>query len=167
MRLVLREPSVDDYATVASWVADASACALWAGARFPFPFAARDLPDLIRVAKGASYVLCDENAATLAFGQYRVPRTGAVHLCRIIVAPHARGDGLGKVLCRMLIEEGVRATGATAVTLRVYRNNVAARAVYRSLGFLPVEEGSNPEVLWMRAQAASTPLAEAKGPFTA
>lgn len=79
---------------------------------------------------------------------------GAVHLGRIILAPAARGKGLGRVLCRQLATRAVHSTGANTVTLRVYRDNPVAVALYTGLGFTPVESESDEDVLFMRAEAA-------------
>jgi ribosomal protein S18 acetylase RimI-like enzyme len=105
---------------------------------------------LLEVEQGASHVLCQAHAERLGFGQYRVRQLGTVHLCRIIVAPEARGQGLGKSLCRLLIDEASHATAAEVVTLRVYRDNPAAYAIYSGLGFVPDEAESNAEVLMMK-----------------
>jgi ribosomal protein S18 acetylase RimI-like enzyme len=58
------------------------------------------------------------------------------------------------VLCRQLATKAVQSTGASTVTLRVYRDNAAALALYASLGFTRVESDSDGDVLFMRAEAA-------------
>ncbi|WP_211462062.1 GNAT family N-acetyltransferase [Collimonas silvisoli] len=148
--LMLRPPVAADYTAIAAWIPDALACARWAGPQLEYPFDAGELPQLLQVKRGASYVLCKSQADRFGFGQYRLRQPGVVHLCRIIVAPEARGNGLGKVLCRLLIDEARSATAAQAVTLRVYRDNAAAYAIYSGLGFVPVEAESDAEVLMMK-----------------
>jgi len=148
--LMLRPAVAADYDAIGSWIPDALACARWAGPKLAYPFNASELPRLLEVEQGASHVLCHANAGRLGFGQYRLRQPGTVHLCRIIVAPEARGQGLGKSLCRLLIDEAGDATAAEAVTLRVYRDNPAAYAIYSSLGFVPDETESNAEVLMMK-----------------
>jgi ribosomal protein S18 acetylase RimI-like enzyme len=148
--LMLRPPVAADYAAVATWIPDAEACVRWAGPQLAYPFDAGALPQLLAVEHGASYALCDAQAALLGFGQYRLRQPGTAHLCRIIVAPEARGQGMGKALCRLLIDEASRATAADAVTLRVYRDNLAAYAVYLDLGFVPTDEEADAEVLMMK-----------------
>jgi [ribosomal protein S18]-alanine N-acetyltransferase len=152
MTVSIRLPVAADYAAIAAWIPDAAACARWAGPQLPYPFDPAQLPELLQVRPGASYVLCQGDADVLGFGQYRLRQPGVAHLCRIVVAPEARGRGLGKILCRLLMEEASQTNGARAATLRVYRDNPAARAVYAGLGFVEVDPESTAEVLWMAAQ---------------
>lgn len=152
MTVSIRLPVAADYLVIASWIADAAACARWAGPQLAYPFDPAQLPQLLQVAPGASYVLCQEDAEILGFGQYRLREPGVAHLCRIAIAPQARGRGLGKQLCSLLLEEAVRSHGVGAASLRVYRDNPAARAIYAGLGFVEVEAESTAEVLWIQAQ---------------
>lgn len=153
MRTVLRIPEPADYPAIATWIPDAQSGERWAGPRVPFPFSAAELPSLLAVDGAVSYCLAGEATGPLGFGQHWELTPGAVHLGRIVVSPAARGQGLGRRLCQLLITQAVRATGATAVTLRVYRDNAAALSLYSSLGFTPVEPASTEDVLFMRAQA--------------
>lgn len=148
----LRGPGPVDYEAICAWVPDARACLRWAGPQVPFPLSAAQLPALLAIGGAASYALADGAAAPIGFGQHWVRVPGDVHLGRIIVSPAARGRGYGRLLCELLMAQAVRATGATALTLRVYRDNVAARTLYSRLGFAGVEAQSSGEVLFMRAQ---------------
>jgi ribosomal-protein-alanine N-acetyltransferase len=123
----------------------------------PFPFAAEDLSALLAVpgAAESGHVLTDDIGAVSGFGQYWVAQHGAVHLGRLVVAPAARGRGLGRELCTQLITAALQATGARVVTLRAYRDNVAAVKLYESLGFREEPVGSSAAVLFMKMPAAS------------
>lgn len=149
MRLTLRQPEPADYQTLASWVPDAFNCLRWAGPRVSFPFTVAEFSDRLAVAGGESYFLAEERATPCAFGQHWVLVPGAVHLGRIIVAPAARGRGIGRMLCEQLIEQAIQRAGANIVTLRVYDDNLAAVKLYSRLGFVPVASESDAEVLFM------------------
>ena len=157
MFFTLRAPKPVDYESIASWVPDAVAWLRWAGPRVPFSFTA-DLPTLLSVVDGESYCLADKSAIPLGFGQYWVLTPGSVHLGRIIVSPLARGKGIGRMLCQQLVAKAIQTTGATTVTLRVYRDNAAAVALYTSLGFAPVECESDTEVHFMKAETLCSSL---------
>lgn len=148
--LMLRPPVAADYAAIAAWIPDAAACVRWAGPQLAYPFDAGALPRLLQMEHGASYVLHGAHAGLLGFGQYRLRQPGTAHLCRIIVAPAARGQGMGKALCRLLIAQASRAAAVDAVTLRVYRDNLAAFAIYSDLGFVAAEAESDAAVLMMK-----------------
>jgi [ribosomal protein S18]-alanine N-acetyltransferase len=148
--LTLRAPFPADYEELASWVPDAQACIRWAGPRVSFPLASATLSGLLEVAGACSYVLAEGAAGPVGFGQHWVLAPGAVHLGRIIVSPLARGRGLGRALCEPLIARALQFTGAGSVTLRVYRDNLAALRLYTGLGFVPVEAESTEAVLFMR-----------------
>lgn len=149
----LRPPVPRDYDALAGWVRDAVACARWAGPDLRFPFRVEELPALLAVSGSQSYCLGEAGAPLLAFGQYWVQAPGAVHLGRIIVSPQARGHGVGRRLCELLIAASLASTHATAVTLRVYRDNEAAVRLYASLGFMPLESECSPETLFLRYSA--------------
>jgi [ribosomal protein S18]-alanine N-acetyltransferase len=151
MTMRLRPPEPKDYDIIASWIPDAKACLRWAGPRLAFPFAAADLPALLAVPDTESFTLTDGSPVTLGFGQLWLRDGDAMRLMRIIVAPQLRGLGVGRELCRLLIEHA-RVAGAPAVTLAVYRDNEAALDLYRGLGFEAVESRSSPESLHMRLE---------------
>lgn len=149
MNIELRPTEKADYATIATWIKDADSCARWAGPLVHFPFSAGKLPELLSVTGGSSYCLSSGDGSCIGFGQFWVVKQGAVHLGRIIISPEVRGTGAGRLLCEKLIAEAVKVTGATTVTLRVYRDNKAAISLYFSLGFSVVESESTSDLLLM------------------
>ena len=99
-----------------------------------------------------SYTLIDETSVICGFGQFWIAMPGAVHLGRIIVAPTKRGKGHGRSLCLQLINRAVEKTGASKITLRVYRDNKAAWSLYSALGFKVVDGKSTDDVMFMSAE---------------
>jgi ribosomal protein S18 acetylase RimI-like enzyme len=157
MTASLSAPVSSDYEALASWVPTAEACARWAGAQLQYPFTPEQLPALLEVP-GKSFVLTREDRKPVAFGQYRTVSADTVHLCRIIVSPAWRGHGYGKQLCQQLIAQALADTGASMVTLRVYRDNAVAQSLYHKLGFKPVELRSDVEVIGMRLIVSAASL---------
>ncbi|BDT67673.1 acetyltransferase [Comamonadaceae bacterium OS-1] len=154
MNATLRAPTAHDFAAIASWIPDAAAALRWAGPRLPFPFSAADLPAWLALpgCGQSSYSLVDGAGQLCGFGQHWVVQPGAVHLGRIIIAPGARGQGVGRVLCQQLIAAALRATSATTVTLRVYKDNPVAVGLYASLGFTELASESTGDVYFMQLQ---------------
>jgi ribosomal-protein-alanine N-acetyltransferase len=134
------------------WVKDADTCLRWAGPRLKFPFTPARLPQLLAEPGANSFVMSRGLAPTLGFGQFWVRDPGVAHLARIILAPDARGQGLGTTLCELLMAEAARSTGAGAFTLRVYRDNDPALAIYERLGFVVVPGLSDERIFSMRKE---------------
>ena len=61
--------------------------------------------------------------------------TGVGHLSSIAVAPSARGQGLGKAVTASLVRR-LLAEGRDLVTLGMYADNLAGRALYDALGMV-------------------------------
>lgn len=80
-----------------------------------------------------------------AIGWVVVERTAtAVHLIDIALLAGERGNGVGSAIIRSLQKE---AAGRRPIMIAVLRTNVRAAALYRRLGFRPVEE--NETHAWM------------------
>jgi ribosomal protein S18 acetylase RimI-like enzyme len=62
----------------------------------------------------------------------------ALHLIDIALVPERRGQGIGRAILRMLMDEA--AAAGTPVTLQVARDNLAAQRLYRRLGFVSTAE---------------------------
>ncbi|KAG0752830.1 hypothetical protein G6F24_013351 [Rhizopus arrhizus] len=54
------------------------------------------------------------------------------------------------VLLQLMIAEALQSPGVQRLTLRVYRDNAAAVALYRDFGFQPVDDASTPDLLFMQ-----------------
>jgi ribosomal protein S18 acetylase RimI-like enzyme len=95
-----------------------------------------------------TFSLIDPEDHVAGFGQILPRQNGTAHLARIIVSPVLRGHGIGRILCQGLIRIGSRSGGATRFTLRVYKENLPAVNLYRSLGFIVIAEDA--EQNWFR-----------------
>ena len=150
----LRPPAAADYLALGSWVKDADTCLRWAGPKLRYPFRPARLAQLLAEPGAHSFVMSRGPAApALGFGQFWVRDPGVAHLARIILATAARGQGLGTTLCELLMAEAVRTTGAGAFTLRVYRDNDPALAIYERLGFAVVPKLSDERIFSMRKES--------------
>lgn len=131
-----RSATDSDLQTVISWIRNPSECLQWAGPDVGFPIPVDALKTQIAYSPDNSYCL-DEKGRAAAFGQLLKKGEGHFHLARIIVAPHLRGMGHGREICLRIMEQAP-ASGSRLLTLNVNENNLAARRLYRNLGFQPV-----------------------------
>ncbi|PSM14126.1 GNAT family N-acetyltransferase [Stenotrophomonas maltophilia] len=138
------------YPCIAGWLDSVAATQRWAGPGVAFPLPPEAFAQALELAERPGWVLLDGEGACMGFGQYWLTAPGTAHLGRIIVSPQARGRGLGRVLMQLLGAEALRSPGVQRLTLRVYRDNLAAVSLYRDLGFQPVEHASTPELLFMQ-----------------
>ena len=129
--------SIPDLATVASWIHSAELCHQWAGVRVRFPIQVGLLATEIEFRIADSWCLA-ENEQVVAFGQIIPKAESRLHLARLIVSPMYRGRGLGRALAGQLLERAL-ARSPERVSLNVFPDNVAAVALYRSLGFRRIE----------------------------
>ena len=149
MDYVLQPVQPSQFAVVAGWLDSPEATLRWAGPGVPFPLPAEAFAAALALPSRPGWTLQDADGTCLGFGQYWQTTLGSTHLGRIIVSPQARGRGLGRVLMTALCAEAVRRTAAMQLTLKVYRDNQAAVALYCDLGFVASEDASTPELLFM------------------
>ena len=142
-RLHLTGATREHLLLLASWFPSQSACRVWGGPEFRFPFTAETFLADSKYAELPSYALIRGSAELCGFGQFYL-RAGRCHLSRLAITPGCRGQGLGTQLIALLQQAGKEKLGTTEYSLFVSVTNNAARALYERLGFKCVpypEEG--------------------------
>ncbi|MEV0224520.1 GNAT family N-acetyltransferase [Streptomyces sp. NPDC050704] len=142
--------------TVAGWPVSAAEVAMWCGLR-EFPVAEHTVAAWQRDEDVTARILV-EGERLVGYGElWFDAEEDEVELARIIVAPEARGRGLGRVLVEGLVAEARRA-GHSDVFMRVHPDNERALRCYRGAGFVPVEAdlakawnvGQPVDYVWLR-----------------
>jgi ribosomal protein S18 acetylase RimI-like enzyme len=127
-------PAADaDIRALMRWFPDAASTRTWGGPSFRFPFTFDSFIADARWPGMSSWCLHDEREM-LGFGQY-YDLYHRIHLARIAVHPVRRGQGLGKLLLAMLMDEACKDMEFAEFSLYVYRDNAAAIRCYAALGF--------------------------------
>ena len=122
-----------DFRELMTWFGDAHSTRVWGGPEFRFPFNFDTFKADARWPGMASW--CLRNGGKIAgFGQY-YDRYHRIHLARLVVNPACRGQGVGKRLLALLMEEAARTMEQAEFSLFVYRDNPAAIACYKAMGF--------------------------------
>ena len=122
-----------DLPIVISWLRNAVDCRRWAGTGVSFPPTTASLIREISFTPDNSFSL-DEKDTLVGFGQLIRKTEQRLHTSRVIVNSQRRGNGLGRNLCRALIERTLE-LGYPRISLYVYQDNPAAFNLYQSLGF--------------------------------
>ncbi|MGF6417171.1 ribosomal-protein-alanine N-acetyltransferase [Stenotrophomonas sp. AN71] len=139
----------EHHAAIAAWLDSSDATLRWAGPGVAFPLPPGQFAQALQLAERPGWVLLDEHGQCVGFGQFWPTTSGTMHLGRIIVSPQVRGRGLGRALMQALAAQASGSAAVERLTLRVYRDNTAAIALYSGLGFQPVDADSTGELLFM------------------
>lgn len=123
-------------ATVAGWPTTPTEVVMWCGQQ-EFPVPARTISAWQQDDDVQAHVLV-EREELVGYGElWFDAEEDEVELARIIVAPEARGKGLGRVLVRGLLARAHKA-GWADVFMRVHPDNETALRCYLGSGFVPV-----------------------------
>ena len=124
----------------------------WAGASARWPATPESFWEDINNADATTFALIAPDAGVVGLGQVRYREQTYGHLARIIVSPHHRGQGLGRILCSALMREAPKLHPITGYSLWVYNDNITAISLYESLGYVrSVSHPKYPNVILMLA----------------
>jgi ribosomal protein S18 acetylase RimI-like enzyme len=124
-------------ALVASWPRSAEEVVMWCGSP-EFPLPATMIEGWQQDDEVRSRLLIMDGVPT-GYGELWLDaEENEVELARIILAPDARGRGLGRAFVLALLSEATT-LGWADIFLRVHPENAAALRCYRGAGFVPVD----------------------------
>lgn len=136
----LRHIEREDLDTITGWIDNEAALKCWAGPGWAWPIDADALWDQVDLEDSLPLVMATEHDI-LAFGQIVQSLPGTLHVSLLVVNPEFRGRRLGERICLALFKRGMAHwIGATHVTLDICRNDKAALAMTRRLGFHEQED---------------------------
>lgn len=137
------------YPLLMQWVDSAEKTRLWAGPHFPFPLTESAFISECIASDVQSFVLVNNQAEMLAFGGF-YSWLEKCHLCRLIVSPAHRGQGIIQMLLEQLIAEGKKQLAVTTASLIVMKDNPVALRAYQRFGFsiTPLPESQRRDDCW-------------------
>jgi len=142
---------------------------------FLFPKATYPLtPEQLRISieqRFGSTVVLDQGQVCGFANLYAMRPTGACAIGNVIVAPDARGKGVGKYLVETMIRSAFHEHGAHSVQIACFNGNVSGLLLYQKLGFEPYmieprldHNGRRVALVRMRlSEAAQTTYAARRG----
>lgn len=115
---------------------DAPAVAEVEAACFAQPWTLKDFEHEMRGNPVARYLVAEKDGRVVGFaGAHIILDEG--HITNVAVLPEVRGQGLGRLLLRGLLQYAAN-LGARYLTLEVRESNAPAISLYQSFGFIKV-----------------------------
>ena len=137
--MYLKRFNMDVAYEICSWFPTQKELRLWGGVRFGWPIQVSEIITRSELPNIEFYTLV-EGCEVLGFIELQKINETEMRLCRVAVSPHHRGQGLGKKLVQLSLNEIKQRGLYKTVTLAVFTENRAAYNCYRSLGFVAVEK---------------------------
>ena len=133
----LRETVPADLDILLSWVSSEADMVLWSGRTFTWPLDRGQLESYLQNDQRRYWTGLDpESGSPIGHASLLIDDDSAVmRLGCILLAPAARGRGLGRELISAAVRTGFEITELPTMKLGVYAHNVSARRVYEDLGF--------------------------------
>ncbi len=156
MEYNLRSAAPEDLQVILDWVTSPEQLRLWGGPALTYPPRVDRTWGEIGATTQNTFSLIDAASHVSGLGQILLREKDTAHLARIIVSPALRRNGIGHILCQQLMRVASQRYGTTGFTLNVYKDNLPAVKLYRSLGFIIVAEDT--EQNWFRMQLRVHPL---------
>ncbi|WP_414500539.1 GNAT family N-acetyltransferase [Zymobacter sp. IVIA_12111.31 C1] len=136
LRHIVRE----DLDTIIGWIPSEAALKCWAGPGWAWPIDADALWTQVDLEESLPLVMATDHDV-MAFGQILQQEPGMLHVSLLVVNPEFRGRRLGERICLALFKRGMSHwMDASHVTLDVCRDDKAALAMTRRLGFMEQED---------------------------
>ena len=132
--MYLSQPSDEKLTELMSWFSTEAALSIWSGPNFSFPFDFNSFKSDLNFESLPSFALLSAQAELLGFGQYYL-RLGKCHLCRLVINPNFRGQGIAAHLIQQLSVRGKADLNTNASSLFVMQNNISAIKTYEKSGF--------------------------------
>ncbi len=147
-----RRATPADAVVALAWSPTVEVLHRWAGATARWPATPESFWEDINNADATTFALIAADTSMVGLGQVRYREQTYGHLARIIVSPHHRGQGLGRILCSTLMREAPKLHPITAYSLWVYADNTVAIRLYESLGYVrSVAHAKDPGMFLMLA----------------
>lgn len=141
--IVFRAFSVADATTLLTWIGTPDELLQWAGTLFAFPLDKRQLIEYAHTPNEHRHLIAavdSDSESMLAHAELTVlPEHLLGRIARVIVAPDARGSGVGSAMLKRIVTLAFDELGLHRLELVVFALNAPARRCYERAGFR--EEG--------------------------
>lgn len=135
---MLKPYHITDFQVLNSWVTDEELLLQFSGTEFSFPLSEEQITTYqISHPDRRFYMGYHIDGFPFAFAELIPQESGNPRLARILIGdPTLRGQGLGKYLIKLLLQEIREQHQSALAELYVWEKNTAAIKCYESVGFL-------------------------------
>ena len=154
-----------DYEYISKWIDDERTHAFWSANRFPYPISPESFHDFLEKISiewtDSAYVATENNGQLVGFFCYSVNTENNIGFLKFVIVDNTkRGSGYGKEMLNLALQHAFQITGATAVQLNVFNENIAAKRCYEKVGFVERNIDKNvfsyKDELWSRCNMIIT-----------
>jgi len=124
--------------TLVSWIRNEVELSIWSGNTFRKGFSSKRMQDHLKRNDLRSFAQLDNKGNLLCYADIVRGKKSTGILCRVIVHPKRRRQGLGKAFCKDLLTWAKEEGGYQKIHLNTFGRNTAAMSCYKALGFRPV-----------------------------
>ncbi|MCM1026348.1 MAG: GNAT family N-acetyltransferase [Roseburia sp.] len=129
-----------DYEAIEKWIDNERTHVLWCANLLPYPITQKSFHAFLEKEaidwNDSAYIATEDNGTPVGFFCYSLNTEDSVGFLKfILVDPASRGAGYGKKMLRLALQYAFWITGAEAVQLNVFRENLPARRCYEKAGF--------------------------------
>ena len=125
--------------TLVSWIRNEEDLSLWSGNTFRDGFSAHKMRLHLNRTDLDSFASLDKKRKLLCYADIVRKEKRTCVLCRVIVHPDHRRQGLGKAFCKDLLNWAKDSGRYSRIHLNTFGHNKAALTCYESLGFQTVK----------------------------
>ncbi|TWX73485.1 GNAT family N-acetyltransferase [Colwellia sp. C1TZA3] len=132
--MYLSQPSDESLTELMSWFSTEAALSLWSGNNFILPFDLNTFKSDLKLEYLPLFALLSAQVGLLGFGQYYL-RLSKCRLCRPVINPSFRDQGIAAHLIQQLTVRGRADLNTNSCSLFVVENNASAIKIYQKSGF--------------------------------
>lgn len=144
-----------DFPTLINWIDTKELLYQFAGPQFKFPLSVNQLEDYINIPSKVIMKMVDTTFnEMIGHCEFNYHNSELPRLSRILIDPSKTGQGLGKKLIELMIEEMVKQKNPDKIDLCVFSWNKVAIRCYQKVGFQVKPENTtifeNDTIRWER-----------------
>lgn len=128
----------DSVNTLVSWIRNGVELSIWSGNTFKKGFSSKKIHEHIKRSDLHSFTQLDCKGNMVCYADIVKGKESIGILCRVIVHPERRREGLGKAFCKDLLTWAKKEGGYRKIHLNTFGRNTAAMKCYKGLGFRPI-----------------------------